>query len=106
MTDENYINMKLSEGINTTVDKYLTEQKWSKQWYNNMISRTNKKVYSHTLGNYTIIPTGEHPTRGFNHKLKKTYWAILNPQTGGVIKPTFESLAKAKQRVEEYIQND
>ena len=81
------------------LQQYITE-KWEKKWYNNMVDRNNKKVYSWSMNGYTIIPTGEHPTRGFNHKLKKTFWAILDPQ-GKMIKPTYESLAKAKKRVEE-----
>jgi hypothetical protein len=81
--------------------QYLTEDKWVKEWYNASVDRNNKKIYSWSLGEYKIIPTGEHPTRGFNHKMKKTFWAILNPKTGATMKPTYESLAKAKKQVEE-----
>ena len=80
--------------------QYLTEAKWTKTWYNAMMDAKGKKIYSHSNDKYEIVPTGEHPTKGFNFKGSGRFWAINDKTTGRQLKPTHMTLAKAKSFAE------
>lgn len=86
--------------------QYLIESskvKWEKKWWNTMVDKNNKKVYSYTTsdGHYTVEPTGEHPTKGYAHKDKRTFWRIWDNKSKRQIFSTYTSQKKAKDRVEQ-----
>lgn len=53
-------------------------------------------------GRYELRQTGEHPTRGFAHTSKKTYWSVHDTR-GKPWQGSYENLKKAKEAVSDHV---